>query len=215
MIVDTTVQGVTFRDVNRKSDGKSIRIYEIVDGNNTKWTTSRIDIANEANAKLGQPVQISGRQEINGVYENFYLDAIGSPNGLTPPPSQQFPIPETIAAQITHVPAPQAAPQPQPAPIPTPPPPPVEIAPTGPTDKDWTIWRQVATKVAVNLSATPAEFWANTEDLIRYYAYGVKPQLQAIVTSPPTGNQFVPEQAFSDPGPDPNAPEYSDDDIPF
>lgn len=97
------------------------------------------------------------------------------------------------------------------------------------TQKDWSIWRQTSTKVAVHLSATPQEFWFNVRQLMTFYATGLEPDLpQAGVTSYATQtqpspaaqaqnaqqNQFIPDSAIEgDPGPAGGWP--SDDDIPF
>lgn len=217
MAVATLIQGVTARKVNRKKDGAEITIYEIMTSDNTKWTTSRRDLAGEANRLIGQPVLIEGRTEVNGIYENYYLEDVRPNDGTSFDASDSFPIPGTIQQQMTP-PAHLAPPTPPPAPIPVAPPPPPPIPAAGPAERDWQIWRQCATKVAVHLSQTPAEFWANVDDLIRYYAYGAKPQIQN-GTAPRQPEPFITTDMTAainaDPHLDLDNPGFDDSDIPF
>lgn len=218
MVYDTVINGVATKVVNRKSDGKSITIYEVTDSAGTVWTTARKDLGNEANRMIGRGVQIQGETVQNGNFTNHYLEDIRqmgeAPTQYAAPPQQWGP--------PAGVQAPMAPQTPSPPPPPSPGPPPVAAPtsyaappPQGPTDKDWFIFRQTATKVAVHISSNPAEFWGNVDDLIRFYAYNQKP---TITTPPPTPAQqerFIPEAAVADPGPDPTRPEWQDEDIPF
>lgn len=228
MIFDAVFTEITAKNVNRKSDGKEITIYEAIDHNGLKWTTSRQDLAGDINRSIGQQIQIQGREEVNGIYTNRYLEGVfpaGTiPTGVTP--SAEFPIPPVIAAQVSPgllgpmppISGPSFAP---PSPPPTPAPMPTQVPPGLPSETDWTIWRQVAAKVSATLSSTPTEFWANVDDLVHYFAFGVKPQPEPIggtytpapanaVSLPqPPSRQFIPEGV-----PQP-AGQFVDDDIPF
>lgn len=206
MIYDTVITGVTSKVVNRKSDNRPITIYEITDANNTKWTTSRRELANEANRLINTNVTVQGRQEQKGNFMNYYLEDLRSKNGAAPVMQPQ--------------------PTPSPPPPPSPGPPPVQQqAPLPqhwtPNEKDFNIMRQTAAKVSANLSTTPAEFWSNVDDLVVYFTTAEKPErfnrfVPPAITQPleGTGNQFIPPSYEDDPGPL-DQPGYTDDDIPF
>jgi hypothetical protein len=210
LILDVEIKGVTFRDVTKKADGKQIRIFEVEDQNGIKWTTSRQDIANEAFRRVGQMAQIQGREEQNGAYLNRYLDMVSEPGVLTPPPSQEFPIPGVVQSALdASLPRAPMAPTPPPAPIPPSAPAQPTIQPSGPTEHDWQIWRQVAAKVSATVSTTAPEFWSNLDDLVRYFAYGTKPSYV-----PGDAPRFIPEGAIQESNAE-GPPPYTDDDIPF
>ena len=210
MNYSTTVTGVSSRTVTRKKDGKTITIFEIVDSHDRKWTTSRRDLANEAYGLVNKAAEIEGRMEQNGSYENFYLDDIREAVASAQRPQEG--IPESR----------QSAPEQQ------------NITGDGEgTAKDWSIWRQCATKVSAQISQTPAEFWANVPQLVTYYATGLMPEIREELTprqqreqessvtsyAPAAAaqasqkNTFVPESAYNDPGRD--SPVDYIDDIPF
>lgn len=182
MIYDTTIESVYSKVVNRKSDGRAITIFEITDSNGTKWTTSRKDLAGEANRLLNQRATVQGREEQKGEFLNHYLEDVRAANGSPPAPPQAPP----------HVQ--QNSPPPQ---IPQAPP----VGSWTATEKDFNIMRQTAAKVSAHLSHTPAEFWSNVDDLVDYFAYGTKPERFL---------RFIPPSFEDDPGPDPTKPEWTD-----
>jgi hypothetical protein len=218
MIYQAVIKDVDYRDVNRKADGKPIRIYQIHTTDGVKWTTNRKDIATDAFRMVGQQVEIQGRQEENGIYTNYYLDEVHAPGANPPQAGGQWAPPQATGfAPEPPVLAPATITV-QPQPITTAPN--SEIGPQGPTPTDWAIWRQTAAKVSAHISSGAAEFWANVDDLVNYFAYAIKPQAPSIVPGSrpepiqPQQNQFIPESAYADPGPEPR-PDYNDSDIPF
>lgn len=208
MIYDATITAVNRKTINRKSDNKTITLYEIQDSTGAKTSTSRRDLANEAHRLLQQTAELSVRVEQNGSYENRYLDDIRASTGAVQRQTQQ-PFPEVPQS------TPQQAPQE-----------PRIVADGEGTAKDWTVWRQTATKVAAQLATTPQEFWDNVGQLITFYATGLQPEL----TPPPRQQQqepvtsYAPAQAAQQAAerfiPE-NVPQtddhytHTDDDIPF
>jgi hypothetical protein len=88
----------------------------------------------------------------------------------------------------------------------------VQSQPQGPTEKDRAIHRQVAAKVAAQISNSAGEFWSNAVDLARYFDTGSTPQAGGNPTSPPTDQaQF----AMAGSGYDNSPPPHGDDGIPF
>lgn len=207
-VFETTVQTVTQRIVNKKAGGTAT-VYEIVDGDSIKWETFRQPLANEANRLIGQQVEIQGRVVVNGTYENHVIDDIRPGTGAQYRAQAGSPIQEQPQrAQERAV---------EPAPIP-------RTDDQGPTEKDFRIARQTAAKVSAQLSDNAKDFWANLNSLVTYFAYGLVPpeydssnalRVPAAPPEIPMANQFVPEHAYGDPGPDFSKPEYDDSSIPF
>lgn len=204
MIFNTVIASVASRTITRRKDGKTITIFEVTDQGGTTWTTSRRDIANEANRLVNQSVEIQGRVEQNGTYENHYLDDLRAiPNGQV----QQQPIQQAVQR------AQQAQPQQEPAPI---------RQQSWLDDKQWAIMRQAAAKVSAQLSDNPSAFWANLDPLVTFFAYGLKPQEFETPSNTlrqdfhePQINQFIPQAAIdNDPGRE-SSSSYDDGDIPF
>lgn len=205
-VYDTTVQSVTSRVVNKKAGGTTT-IYEVIDSAGNKWATFKNTIANEANRLINQAVQIQGRIEQNGSYQNYYLDDIRELPTSSRPQTQERFVEQARQAQPPQQSAPIGRQQ--------------EQGPTEPTDRDWAIMRQTAGKVSASISENPKDFWANLDSLLTYFAYGLKPPefegTQGNVLQHPDGrepNQFIPESAYNDPGRDSPFPD-TDSDIPF
>lgn len=206
------IEDVNSKTINRKSDGKTITLYEITDGQKNP-TTSRRDLANEAYHLRGKMADIEVRVEQNGVYENVYLENVRPAVASAQPPRDPFPEPED------RPPLPRP-PRPEPEP---------EIPRQGQnghwSEDKWSVFRQTATKVAAHTSANANEFWQNVDQLVAYYATGISPNLEPIpggVTSyaPAEGaqqaqrNRFVPEEAIASQAGN-EGYEHNDDDIPF
>jgi len=98
----------------------------------------------------GQQVYAETRSENKNGWDNYYVDAL-----MAQPDGGQ--------AQVAQT---QAEPQPQPTHTPV------------PSEKDRTIWRQTATKVASDLrepGESEQDFWRNVEKLIWFYETGQHP----------------------------------------
>lgn len=211
LLHDTIILDVGYRDITRKADGKQFRIYEITDAQGTKWTTNRKDIAGEANRLINKRVEISGRIEEKGVYTNHYLDDLRAVDGQQSPVGTRIAQAEPSTTSSSGFPGSNVTITGG------------QITPSGPTDRDWSIWRQTATKVAASLSTGATEFWRNVDDLIAFYAHGQKP---GPTTAPPETTALqettaLPQpSAASPPGEyqsfsaEPDRPQF-DSDIPF
>lgn len=213
MIRSTIIKSVGARTVNRKSDGKEIIIYEIEDADGIKWSTTRRDLAGEANRSVGMAVALECKVEENGIYKNNYLENILPADAALPQqPSQQFPTPQGVGAPqaLAPVEAPSAT-QPLPPSLPEP------VRGITEAEKQGMIHRQTAAKVAVHVSRTAQEFWQNCNELVRYFETGTAPNLAMQVAEEPDlpvpepQNQFIQPEA----APQPTVPPVSDDDIPF
>lgn len=204
---DTTVQSVTSRVVNKKAGGTTT-IYEVIDSDGNKWATFKNTIANEANRLINQAVQIQGRIEQNGAFQNYMIDDIRLGTGAQQ--RAQNPIQQ---AQQSQPPQHQGTQQIQQHPDP--------ISSAGPTDKDWQIARAVAVKVSAQLSEDAKSFWMNLDSLVVYLMLGLKPPEYEGAgntlrndTPEREPNQFIPETSYSDPGRESPFGD-TDGDIPF
>lgn len=185
-VYDTTVQSVTSRVVNKKAGGTTT-IYEVLDSEGNKWATFKNTIANEANRLVGQAVQIQGRIEQNGSYQNYTIDDIRMGTF-----SANQAVQAAQHAQVAQ--PPQVAQRQQ-----------TEIHPNSQTDKDWQIARAVAVKASAQISHDPKVFWENLDALVAYLVLGLKPPeyegASNTLRSDPherEPNQFVPEAAYAE-----------------
>lgn len=157
MPIQAVITGVSPRTVTRKSDGQQFTIYE-VNANATNYQ-ARKDVFDQAAALVGQPVLMEVRTEQKGTFTNHYVDSIAA-NGPAP-------VPVTTSAPVYTAPSTTSTA--------------ASFTVTGgaslpaPPNRDLTIWRQTATKVAAHLSKTPSEFWKNVNDLILFYETGQEP----------------------------------------
>lgn len=114
--------------------------------------TARKPVFDQASMLVGQIAQLTVRSETNDRgYTNHYLDGVMQQMQTQP------------VAQPSQ---PQIAPQ---------------VTTNLPTDKDRSIWRQCATKVAAQLlspSDGEATFWNNVDRLMQFYETGQKPNTE-------------------------------------
>lgn len=158
-VINTTIRDVTPRQVTRKSDGQQITLWEVTDGDGTKWT-ARKDIATLAQNMLGQPVTIVTRveQTANG-YTNRYLDAVELNMGAQI--QQEFNQPQAPNYAQAAMQAQPQHPTPQPQYV--------------PDDRTESIYRQTACKVAAHISTGQLDFWKNVGVLISFFRTGIFP----------------------------------------
>lgn len=188
-VMGATVVDVSTRKVNTKYGEKNVWAVLTQDG--TKWETWKNDLGNQAMALKGQLADLKVEISQNGDFTNYNLIQIRPAAG---------PAVATAAAEA------QAA---QPAL-------PVSYEQYKSNDqekedrKNLSIHRQVAAKVAAQLSSDMTEFWANVNALVTYFGTGLNPlTTEATVTS------------HGDPGPSEPSWEQQttensqDDDIPF
>jgi hypothetical protein len=139
-------------------------IYDVVDPEGTKWTVWEKSLAEKAWNLKDQTSVWSVEVQQNGSYTNRTLHNIEPKvaNGMTQAiGGGTFPTSSSVGnATITTTITPPAT---------------GSFAPQPATSKDEAIHRQTAAKVAAALSATPAEFWANVQDLARYFDTGIVP----------------------------------------
>lgn len=157
-VINTTIRDVTPRQVTRKSDGQQITLWEVIDGDGTKWT-ARKDIATLAQNMLGQPVTIVTRVEQNGSYTNRYLDAVELNMGAQI--QQEFNQPQAPNYAQAAMQAQPQHPTPQPQYV--------------PDDRIESIYRQTACKVAAHISTGQLDFWKNVGVLINFFRTGIFP----------------------------------------
>jgi hypothetical protein len=168
-------------------DGRQFTLYELFAADGTTWV-AKADVFNIAQTMVGQQVEIVGRVEQKGNFTNYYADLVQLAG----------------APQATHMQAMQAVQQAQQSAVAAGR---VQQALPGsyPTEKDHSITRQTAGKVAAQISSTPQEFWQNVQDLARYFDTGQVPVMHA-------GNPGQPNIAAVGAN---DGREYTDDDMPF
>lgn len=132
------------------------------------WTTKKQEIALTAHSLVGRLAAIEGRAQQKGNYTNYYINSIRETDA---PETTEDPFSETI--------------------IPT-------TANGASSDRDESIYRQVATKVAAHLADTPADFWQNVDTLMNFYRTGQHPSQGETYAQTATQTDFT-----------------GDDDIPF
>lgn len=159
-----TIKSVTRKDLTRKSDGQPFTIFDI-DTTCGRISTSNQQHAQAANGMVGQTAFFDVTAKENGFYTNYYLNAIKQEHET--PVRTEWPQADisysSPGAGTTSVTA--TAPQP------------VSFSQPGLSgaEKDASIWRQTATKVAATIGGSPSDFWANVDDLMVYYATGKVP----------------------------------------
>lgn len=163
MQVETTILGVTQKEITKKDGGKMV-LFEVDTSDGTTWTTGKNELALDANNRVGQQAIIDGTIKENGKFKNYYLNSItDSPNSVTAP-SVNSPSPTTTPVFPTTASAGNSTIT-------------WNIPSAGAwTAKDQSIWRQTATKVAAHISdGDPQTFWQNVDELVKYYETGEKP----------------------------------------
>ena len=132
-------------------------IYEIqLQG---QWHRAKKDLFDSAQMLRGQTVFAETRNEQRGEWTNYFLDSL---------------VPSSPA---TQQPYPAQAGYPQQTPV-TPQGPPVAPAAPVPSEKDRTIWRQTAAKVAAQMldpGDSQQDFWANVDMLVWFFESGERP----------------------------------------
>jgi hypothetical protein len=182
--------------------GKTFTFYDVFDELGGKWQ-ARQDTFNQAMQMIGQRVVAVVRVEQRGEFTNYYLDSVELA-GAQP------------AQQQGYQPAQQAQ-QAQPPQTPTSPP----IVAPNERERQSSIHRQTAAKVAAKMSSTPNEFWENVQTVFRFFETGQIPTLGNYVAgeSPPQAQRqnaaaYAPPD-YGDPGPQEGYVPAGQDDIPF
>ena len=192
--IQTIISNVGTREVNTKQGGK-FNLHEIYDQTGQAWVAKK-DVWQFASGLIGQPVQMMTRTEQNGSFTNYYADAV-MPLGVAPPGGYQHPADnpqgvtqrEAVALNAGwdpyQQPLNQAAPpgvpvgaavRPQDSPVAAPP-------PWLPNEKDLSIYRQTASKVAAWLATNDNNpefsrqftFWSVLPEIMHYYKTGNRP----------------------------------------
>jgi hypothetical protein len=188
---------VTPRDPSKNA----FTLYEIFDNQGGKWVV-RQDVYNHALPLIGQLVTAVCRVEQNGQYTNFFIDSVDpAGGGPTYVPAQQ-----AQTAQAQYAPTPQQTQQ-----IPVQP----MMAQTE-RERQQSIHRQTAGKVAAGISSTADEFWSNVQAIFHWFETGQIPQ--TVATQQTAESMQRPNAAAyhqNDPGPQPGQYDGMADDIPF
>jgi len=133
------------RVVTRQSDGQQFTLNEVFTNIQPQPFLAKADVFNLARAYTGQQVEIVGRAVTNERGFTNYQLDYIGPIGAGTPTPTPQPIPN------------QPQPQPQ------------------NQERQQSIHRQVAAKVAAVVSTTPQEFWPNVNDLFTYFETGRTP----------------------------------------
>ena len=251
--IQTYIQKTDTREVTTK-DGRKFPLHEIHDANGQAWVAKR-DVWEFAGRLIGQPVQLMTRTEQNGSFTNYYADAVmpmggqqqqgnayGAP-GAVGQPGYAHPLDNPAGVTRQEAIAMNAGWDPNAAPMPTftqmptgapvvpqaaqPAVPPPWVA----TEKDLSIYRQTATKVAAWLAVVQGNeqaefsFWHILPEIMDYYKKGIRPSWvttrevkESLGGTPLTEEEYANREhaasavAAASEGPD--APQ-SEDDIPF
>jgi hypothetical protein len=216
--------------VERRDGSGSFTLYEVwIDGQGP--FVARKDVYTLAQGLIGVQVEAVTRTEQKGNFLNHYLDFIQAAQGQGYAAAQTAVYQAQAAQQQPVMPQPQTI-MPQPM---TPQAMTAEAVMSAADEhRELSIHRQTAAKVAAAVYAANAasgvpssalDFWSNIEALVRFFQSGVKPTAaqpprqnaaayQPFSENQASQNQFVPA-GYTDPGPDPNRPAQTDDDIPF
>lgn len=166
--VDTALIDRVDQRTITKRDGTNAMIYEVyVVGFDQPLSTFKRTIAESAHSLVGQPAEIHYQAKRNGEFTNYYL------NQILPPPSN----PVERAQRAAEAPPllSQAAGLSQPSQ----PSQGLTTPSSGINDKDRSIHRQTAAKVAATLfAAQPSDaptFWENVQRLTEYFDTGQIP----------------------------------------
>lgn len=196
MITEQIITGVTRKNVTKR-DGSTMVLFEIETRDGTTWTTAKEDLALEAHSRVGLLTAIDGTvkenvgKDRNGnpkTYTNHYLNALADAGDLNVTIRDTREVGNSIPEKVTYR---------------------EEVsrgwAPTETQDeRQDSIYRQVAAKVAAAMSGTSEEFWQNVEILIEFFRTG----------QTPSENKFIPKQEEKIPvGAAVTADPY--DDLPF
>lgn len=192
--MEGVVKDVEFRKITRKADGQVFDVYDIVLQDDVKWTCWDRDVAERAYNAKGVPATFKVEISQKGEHTNRTFKGID----VKPTATGFGPTLETLSNQVAKS-FTQATAQP--------------VQQTA-TEKDVSIWRQCATKVAATLAATPDEFWGNVEQLVAYYETGIIPRSGQLPQGDPGPSTHVPDGGPEDPSLSP-AYVQADDDIPF
>lgn len=151
--MDQQVQVVIVKVTSKTINGRNgaFTKFEIEANDGRTYQTTKREIAELAHAKQGQNVTIGYYTKENNGYTNYILTSVGG--GA----AQGGGIPSADASQA-GIPA---------------------QAQESPSETRESIHRQVAAKVAAQLSQTPQEFWGNVTDLKRFFDTGEVPGAQA------------------------------------
>lgn len=189
--MDMTQQVTFAAHSQRQANGSRgpFTVYEITDTNGTKWQCKQ-PVYNQATQLMGHTVTINGSVKQNGDYTNYYINEIMGAPQMQPPPTQMQP--SMVDYISTNVVAANGAPLV----------PPVVVESWTPhiseIQKNESIHRQVAAKVAANLTTDTQQFWGIVGELFNYFQTGTNPNHAAAV-----------EMAQAFPG------SHPDNDIPF
>jgi hypothetical protein len=154
--IQATVVSVESREARRKADNVAFTLYDVKLSDGEKYTTSRRETAEQAHSLTGKPALVTIKVEQNGQYTNRYINSIVGAMGSFMQPEPTFAPPPNGFATNGFAPA-------------------TTTIPDTTADRETSIYRQVATKVAATISQTPHEFWRNVDELIFFYQTGNKP----------------------------------------
>lgn len=186
--VTDMIVGVQPRVITSKKNGQQYTVFDIQTGNNGTIGTFKQDDGRTAMSMVGQPAILTIEQD--GQYGKLLAVAPAGPMAATIAHTQQAMA--TQQPKVNGYPYEQndSVTQEQARAIAT---------GTAPIDRDTSIHRQVAAKVAGHISQNSTEFWSNVEDLFNYFQTGISPLANKAAAQP--------QESYSAPVPQ--------DDIPF
>lgn len=209
LVIEDQVVLITPEQKHRKSDQAPFMLYKIETLKGLTLETFKREVAESAHKTIGYPSLLTIKTEKNGEYVNRYLQmAVIKPTegyvGTAMAGAMQAhaqALPPNADSFTTYTPGGGSITSGNGL---------TQTRPEGPTQKDVTIWRQTATKVAAHLSKTADEFWPNVALLLKFYETGQPPTYPGAPQATQEGYMKAPDATSNLPHiPQPTWPEAS------
>jgi hypothetical protein len=168
-----TIARVEQRTVNKR-DGTSFTMYDVFTAEQQPaFATTKREIAESAFDLINKVAELHYTVRQNGNYTNFYVNQILPPPLNAAQTAQRAQEASPLLAQAAGLPQAPVAAQGQRE---------IPQGPPYPTDRDRSIFRQTAAKVAATLPVTDGlTFWENVEKLAAYFETGQTGVVPAVV----------------------------------
>jgi hypothetical protein len=178
------ISGLGPRTITPRDGRPSFTVWEVFDDQGNAWRV-REELYNQAVQWFGQRVFATTRTEQRGNFTNLYADSIQLASNAQPVQQAQQAQPQQQAQLHGQV-------QPQQQGM---------IVSGWDQQKQRSIHRQTAAKVAAKLSTTPAEYWENVRLVFEWFENGTTPVDRQQAPIPQRQNASAYEPFNHDPGP--------------
>lgn len=188
--IESTIRDVVMKGITTKQVGQDNKTIWEIETAGPKVTTFLAGLGNKAQALYEQGTVVDMVVSIvqNGKYTNYYLEKIQ--------PSQNQAKADQVQQSLEKARATQEVT--------------FEQFSAGEREKQVSIHRQVAAKVAGAISTEVADFWANVDAIFHYFQTGKNPWANAETPQAVGVSSHTPVGAFDD-----AEPPSEEDDIPF